>query len=108
MDVHAIRRQFPALQNYTWFQNGGVSITPQCVADAHAELMQELLQRGPMHIVHPDEENARRQQTMQRLADFFGVTPGELAVMRGVSEAFLTVLRGMVWETGDVPCAKCR
>ena len=28
MDVEKIRNEFPALENYTWFQNGGVAITP--------------------------------------------------------------------------------
>ncbi|MXW78663.1 MAG: hypothetical protein F4Z57_06695 [Gemmatimonadetes bacterium] len=28
MDIQAIRRGFPALEQYTWFQNGGVSIKP--------------------------------------------------------------------------------
>ena len=56
IDVNAIRREFPALKHFTWFQNGGVSITPRPVAEFHAGLMDELLQRGPMHIVYPDEE----------------------------------------------------
>lgn len=101
LDIESIRREFPALRNYTWFQNGGVSITPQCVADEHARLMKELLERGPMHIVYPDEEYPRRRATMQRLADFFGADPRELALMRGVSEAYQTVLRGLEWEPGD-------
>ena len=101
MDIQAIREEFPALQNYVWFQNGGVSVTPCCIAAEHARLMQELLDRGPMHIVYPDEEVPRRTATMERLARFFSVSASELAVMRGVSEAFQTVLRGMSWQAGD-------
>ena len=101
MDIHAIRRDFPALRNYTWFQNGGVSITPAPVASEHARLMRELLERGPMHIVYPDEEYPRREETMQRLARFFQVPRGELALMRGVSEGFQTALRGLDWRAGD-------
>lgn len=101
MDVHAIRSDFPALDNYIWFQNGGVSITPKPVAESHLGYMNELLQRGPMHIIYPEEEDPRREQTMQCLADFFSVSPRELALMRGVSEAFQTVLRGLRWNPGD-------
>lgn len=101
MDIESIREEFPALNNYTWFQNGGVSITPRCIAQVHVRLMEELLQRGPMHIVYPDEEYPRRRETMGKLAQFFGVDPAELALMRGVSEAFQTVLRGMSWQEGD-------
>lgn len=101
MDVPAIRDDFPALRNYVWFQNGGVSITPKPVAEVHTRLMRELLDRGPMHIIYPDEEYPRRQATMRRLADFFAVEPSELALMRGVSEAYQTVLRGIDWHAGD-------
>ena len=101
MDIELIRSGFPAIEGYSWFQNGGVSITPKCVADAHPELMRELFERGPMHIVYPEEEYPRRQATMQRLASFFAVVPGELALMRGVSEAYQTVLRGINWHAGD-------
>ena len=101
IDLQRVRDEFPALENYTWFQNGGVSITPRRVAAAHTEMMNELLQRGPMHIVYPDEEYPRRERSLARLAEFFGVLPSTLAVMRGVSEGFLTVLRGLDWQAGD-------
>lgn len=101
LDLNAIRREFPALDNYTWFQNGGVSITPARITEEHVRLMRELLDRGPLHILYPDEEDERRQTTMQCLADFFAVDPDELALMRGVSEAYQTVLRGLDWQPGD-------
>ena len=101
MNIHTIRNDFPALENYIWFQNGGVSITPQPVADEHARRMRELLQRGPMHLVYPDEENPRRQQSIRRIGEFFSVEPTQLALMRGVSEAYQTVLRGISWQAGD-------
>ena len=101
MDILKIREGFPALKNYVWFQNGGVSITPAAVAAAHAWLMQELLERGPMHIIYPDEENPRRARTMATLAGFFGVKSDELSLMRGVSEAYQTILRGLQWQEGD-------
>ena len=101
IDVNAIRREFPALKHFTWFQNGGVSITPARIAEEHARLMRELLDRGPLHIIDPDEEYERRRTTMQGLAEFFAVDPNELALMRGVSEAYQTVLRGLDWQPGD-------
>ena len=101
MDINKIRADFHALKNYTWFQNGGVSITPEPIAAEHARLMRELFERGPMHIVYPDEEYPRRSQSKARLAQFFSVEPEELALMRGVSEGFQTVLRGMEWHAGD-------
>lgn len=101
MNIAKARADFPALKNYTWFQNGGVSITPEPIAAEHARLMRELFERGPMHIIYPDEEYPRRQQSKARLAQFFSVEPEELALMRGVSEGFQTVLRGIEWHQGD-------
>jgi cysteine desulfurase / selenocysteine lyase len=100
-EIDAIRRLFPALQQYTWFQNGGVSITPKPVADEHAVRMAEILTRGPVHIVYPEEEYPRRRRSIERLAHFWGVDADEIALMRGVSEAFQTVIRGIDWRAGD-------
>ena len=99
--ISQIRSGIPPLRRYTWFQNGGVSVTPEPIAAKHARLMRELYERGPMHIVYPDEEYPRRAETIARLARFFGADPNELALMRGVSEGFQTVLRGIDWQAGD-------
>jgi len=101
LDLQRLRADFPPLQNFVWFQNGGVSITPRPVAEVHAGLMRELYERGPMHIAFPQEEYPRRQRSMARLARFFAVAPAELALMRGVSEGYQTLLRGLDWRPGD-------
>ena len=101
MDIQKIRADFPALNQCVWFQNGGVSITPKPVAETHIALMRELFERGPRHIAFPEEEYPRRERTMEHLAQFFAVSRSELALMRGVSEGFLTVLRGLRWQAGD-------
>ena len=46
MDIQAIRRDFPALEQYTWFQNGGVSITPVPVAAEYTRWTEEMVRRG--------------------------------------------------------------
>jgi cysteine desulfurase/selenocysteine lyase len=101
IDIAAVRAQFPALENFVWLQNGGVSITPEPVAREHIRLMEELLLRGPLHVIYPEEEYPRRRQTTERLARFLSVDADELALMRGVSEGFQTVLRGLTWNRGD-------
>ena len=99
--IEKIRADIPALAQYVWFQNGGVSITPRASATEHARLMEELAVRGPLHIVYPDEEYPRRGRSKAALARFFSVAPNTLALMRGVSEAYQTVLRGLDWRRGD-------
>ena len=101
IDVAEVRALFPALDTFVWFQNGGVSITPRPVADEHTRLMQELFERGPMHIAYPDEEMPRRSASIARIARFLHVDADDLALTRGVSEAFQTVLRGMDWKEGE-------
>ena len=54
-----------------------------------------------MHIAYPDEEMPRRTASIDRIASFLSVGPGDLALTRGVSEAFQTVLRGLDWCEGD-------
>mgnify|MGYP002640106111 CR=1 FL=1 len=101
IDIRALRTQFPALNNFVWLQNGGVSLTPEPVAREHIRLMEELLARGPLHVIYPEEEYPRRRRTMERLAKFLAVEADELALMRGVSEGFQTILRGLTWQAGD-------
>ena len=101
MNIELVRDQFPALQNYGWFQNGGVSITPRVVHNELVARMEELLARGPMHIIYPDEEHPRRDESRQVLADFFATSPARIGFVRGVSEAFQAVLCGIEWQAGD-------
>jgi 3-hydroxyisobutyrate dehydrogenase len=97
----ARRADFPALEGLAWFQNGGVSLTPRPVAEAHAALMEDLFLRGPVHITYPADEYSRRDASRARIARFLGADTAEIAIVRGVSEAFQVVLRGIAWEAGD-------
>ena len=83
------------------FDDYPIHQTPEPVAREHLRLMEELLVRGPLHMIYPEEEYPNRRRTMERLAQFVGVDADELALMRGVSEGFQTVLRGLSWSKGD-------
>jgi selenocysteine lyase/cysteine desulfurase len=97
----ARRADFPALSEFVWFQNGGVSLVPRPVHDAHVALLDEAFRRGPLHIAWPREEYPRREAWRRRIATFLGADPAEIAVVRGVSEAFQAVIRGIPWAAGD-------
>jgi selenocysteine lyase/cysteine desulfurase len=97
----ARRADFPPLARYVWFQNGGVSLVPRPVHEAHIALVEASFLRGPLHIVEPEEEFARRDRSRARIAAFLGAGTDEIAIVRGVSEAFQHVLRGMDWSIGD-------
>lgn len=101
IDVAAVRAQIPALANSVWFQSGGVSLTPEPVAREHIRRLEELSARGPLHVLDPEAELPRRRRSLEGIAAYLSVEADELALMRGVSEAFQTVLRGLDWKAGD-------
>jgi selenocysteine lyase/cysteine desulfurase len=95
------RADFPALERFTWLQNGGVSLVPRPVHEAHVRLLAEALERGPLHIAWPEEEVPRRAASRARIARFLGVEPAQVAITRGVTEALGLVLRSIDWAPGD-------
>lgn len=95
------RSDFPALDQFTWFNNGVVSLTPAPVTDEYVARIRELSSRGPMHVSFPEEEYPRRRASHARLAAFLGARSEDVALVRGVSEAYQTVLRGLEWNRGD-------
>jgi cysteine desulfurase/selenocysteine lyase len=101
IDINAIREDFPALADGPFFDNGSVSLTPHPVAAALEQTLRNTLRHGPPHILRPDEEYPLREATMARIAGFLGTTRDRLALVRGVSEAFQTVLRSFDWRAGD-------
>lgn len=101
IELEEIRADFPVLAHEICLDNGTVSVTPAPVAASLEAYLRDVLQGGPPHVVRPDEEYARRDRTMERIAEFLGTRRERLALMRGVSEAYLTVLRGLPWQRGD-------
>lgn len=95
------RAEYPALETFTWLQNGGVSLVPRTVHAVHADLLAEAVERGPLHIAWPDEEYPRRDASRERIARFLGISPDSVAITRGVSEALQHVLRSIEWAAGD-------
>lgn len=95
------RAEYPALDTFTWLQNGGVSLVPRSVHAVHERLLAEAVERGPLHIAWPEEEYPRRDASRARIARFLGVDPASVAITRGVSEALQHVLRSIDWVAGD-------
>lgn len=95
------RRDFPALSGRTWLNNGVVSFTPLPVTRYLASLFEEISQQGPPHVTTPTMERGRRLDSLQTIAGLMGCDPADLALMRGVTEGYLTVLRGIDWRAGD-------
>jgi cysteine desulfurase/selenocysteine lyase len=101
LNIDGIRADFPALADGPFFDNGTVSLTPAPVAADLERTLSDVHRFGPPHTLRPDEEYPRREATMARIASFLGTSRERLALTRGVSEAFQTVLRGIDWRAGD-------
>lgn len=100
-DLIAHRKDFPALDQFIWFDNGVVSITPLPVAHEYMDRIEEVTRRGPAHVCFPAEEYPRRSASRQRIAGFIGAHEQDIAFVRGVSEGYRTVLCGLDWKPGD-------
>ena len=101
MDINAIQKDFPALAHGPFFDNGTVSLTPAPVSAALERILHDTLDSGPPHVLLPENEYPLRLATMTKIADFLGTSRNRVALTRGVSEAFETVLRGLEWHAGD-------
>jgi cysteine desulfurase/selenocysteine lyase len=101
IDVAAVQRDFPAHGAPICFDNGSVSLTPRPVADYLERTLRDVFEGGPPHVVRPWEEYPRRERTMERIAAFLGAPREDIALTRGVSEAFQIVLHGIDWQPGD-------
>lgn len=101
IDLEAVRRDFPVLAHGPYFDNGTVSLTPASVTATLERIGRDVLNYGPPHVVRPNVEYPRRETTLARIAGFLGTKRERIALVRGVSEAFQTVLRGLTWQPGD-------
>jgi selenocysteine lyase/cysteine desulfurase len=101
IDIEALQRDFPAHGTPLCFDNGSVSLTPRPVAESIAASLRDAFEHGPPHVVRPELEYPRRERTLERIARFVGAARSEIALTRGVSEAFQIVLHGIDWQPGD-------
>lgn len=99
--LESARADFPTLAREVWFNNGQVGLVPRPVAESVAADMAEIFRNGPPHVLRPDVEWPRRRVSHETVARFLGASAETTAVMRGVSEAYQTVLRGIDWRPGD-------
>ena len=99
--LRAIRAEFPPLARYIWMQQGGIGLVPGTVHEYHRAQLAEWQEAGPLPILQPERAAALASQSRVTLAEFLGGAPAELAFLRGVSEAYQTVLLGLTWRRGD-------
>ena len=99
--LREIRAEFPPLTRFIWMQQGGIGLVPNTVHEYHRAQLAEWQQTGPPPILQPQRAAALARESRATLAAFLGCAPDELAFLRGVSEAYQTVLHGLKFQRGD-------
>ena len=96
-----LRRQMPALANKTYFNYGGQGPLPDASRAAINAAWTTIQELGPFTSdVWPFV--ARTTDSLrQRLAGWFGVSPGRVAFSENVTAGCLLPLWGLPWQAGD-------
>ena len=101
VDVEGVRRDIPALRNSIYLNTGGSGPLPRAVVQEITGNYQSLLDQGGDVPGVRDAINEKFERTRKTVAEPFGVTPEEIALIRSVSEGLSTVAFGMDWQPGD-------
>ena len=101
IDLNRVRADIPALNESIYMNTGGTGPLPRSVTNSIVDQYRSAFAGGPdiPAIKGPISEEFERAR--RTVADFFGVTPEEIALLRSVSEGLSTVAYGMDWNAGD-------
>jgi len=98
-DVEGLRREFPALERYTYFTTNGLGVLPARAAAAIRTYADELSRNA---IVATLFQNAPLvTETRERVARLLGCDAVEVAFCRNTSEGVLWVASSLRWRPGD-------
>ena len=98
-EVREIRREFRALERYTYFATNGLGVLPQrAVAALHARL--DGYARNAV-IAATKGNMPLADETRQRVARLLGAEAGEVAFCRNTSEGVLWVAHSLPLQAGD-------
>ena len=101
LDLNRIRSDFPALGESIYMNTGGTGPLSRQMVDSITGQYRAAMEGGPdiPSIKGPISEEFEKARGT--VADFFGVTPEEIAMLRSISEGLSTVAYGMDWHPGD-------
>ena len=101
LDLNRIRSDFPALGESIYMNTGGTGPLSRQMVDSITGQYRAAMEGGPdiPSIKGPISEEFEKARGT--VADFFGVTPEEIAMLRSISEGLSTVAYGMDWNPGD-------
>ena len=102
MDIESIRRDFPALEEWTYLDNAFVGLYPRQVRAGYEEFLDRWMNfsaEGTKTILTEWLEKAEKVREM--VADFIGASPQEIAFTACTGSGLNIVVNGTKWEKGD-------
>jgi len=102
LDIESIRRDFPALEEWTYLDNAFVGLYPRQVRAGYEEFLDRWMNfsaEGTKTILTEWLEKAEKVREM--VADFIGASPQEIAFTTCTGSGLNIVVNGTKWEKGD-------
>jgi selenocysteine lyase/cysteine desulfurase len=93
-----IRRQFPALEKYTYLNSAAVSPMPMAAVEAVNRQLRDVAENGALHYTDWVETKGRARALA---AEMLGVRPDQVAFTRNTSDGFAAIAAGIRWNEGD-------
>jgi len=98
-EVREIRREFRALERYTYFATNGLGVLPQRAVTALQERLDGFARNGVIAAIRGNVPLA--DEVRGRVARLLGADAGEVAFCRNTSEGVLWVAHSLALQAGD-------
>ncbi|MFQ6039246.1 MAG: aminotransferase class V-fold PLP-dependent enzyme [Candidatus Poribacteria bacterium] len=98
LDIHAIRQEFPLVNEVVYLNTGTVGISPQSVVEQLLRTVENFEVRGQTAWA---ESEAGMNESRKRLATLLGSSPLEIAFTRNATDGVNLVTNGIAWRQGD-------
>jgi cysteine desulfurase/selenocysteine lyase len=98
VDFEAVRKLFPAAENFTYFLANGSAPLPRPTAEAARDMTDMLMNSG---VVAMTLSGPMVGETRGKVAKLIGCDPEEVAFSRNTAEGVLWLAQSMPWEKGD-------
>lgn len=98
-EIAEIRREFPALDRFTYFTTNGLGVLPQRTVKALGEHLDGLSQNAILAVLFQNEPML--DETRARVGRLLGCDPQEIAFCRNTSEGVLWTATSLRLEPGD-------
>jgi len=98
LDIHAIRQEFPLVNEVVYLNTGTVGISPKPVVEQVLKAIERFEVQGQAAW---GESEAGMNESRKGLAKLLGASPLEIAFTRNATDGVNLVTNGIAWQQGD-------